>query len=197
MTLNVHWAKTPAYALLKPIWDTIDGPKDTSMWNMPEWEQQPPIVQVLDSIMRYEGPMGTPMSTILMFTGVWTIDSTNVATVWSRMRTFETFTGQICLNNVGEYDPITDMYTLPEKGQTNPLSPWMLSMFIGYSANWGNKNDKEWIAWLLRQSECKDSGVSEREVRKVMKDFCSEYNTAVCQYVRDMAIKSIGQSVTV
>lgn len=190
MTLNVHWGDTPAFALLKPIWDTIDVPEDKSMWETPEWDEQPMIVQLLDSLMRSNGFMGTPMSTILMLTGTWTITADNVASVWGRMRTYETFTTECCLTNVGKYDPVRNTYTPADKGCTHPLSPWMISMFVGYSANWGDKNDKEWIAWMRKQEECAD--VSEHAIRKAMKDFTSEYNTVMSEYVRGMAIKTLG-----
>jgi hypothetical protein len=142
--------------MLKPLWDSIDVPEDVSLWDTPEWEAQPKIVQMLDCLMRQEGFIGTPMSSVLMMTGMWDITEDNVAEVYGRMRTYETLAETTMLNGVGDYDPETDTFTSPEsitKGY--PLSPWVLSQFIGYSANWGRKSRTEWVKWMREQPEGK------------------------------------------
>ncbi len=156
MALNVHWGSTPAYKMLKPIWDSIDVPKDVSLWDTPEWEAQPEIVQVLDRLMRQEGFIGTPMSTVLMMTGVWEITEDNVKEVYGRMRTWETLSGTTMLSGLGNYDTETGTYTEPESEDRGyPMSAWILSQFIGYSANWGRKNRTEWVKWVQVQPEGK------------------------------------------
>lgn len=155
MPLTCNWGDTPAYKMLKPIWDSIDTPDvTTTVWETPEWEQQPPIVQLLDNIMHGESFMGPPFASVLMLTGIGKVTEDNVAEMYGRMRTFEVFVGRPCLNNVGTYDENTGVYTAPDKpNKGTHLSAWMLSMFIGYSANWGHKTLNEWVKWMRTQPE--------------------------------------------
>lgn len=156
MPLNCNWGDTPAYKMLKPIWDSIDTPEGKSLWDTPEWDAQPGIVQVLDNLMHGPSIMGPPFASVMYLTGIGKVTEDNVAEMYGRMRTFEAFVGRPCLDNVGTYDEDTGVYTVPKGREDDThLSPWMLSMFIGYSANWGRKNLTEWVKWMRTQPEGK------------------------------------------
>ena len=154
MPLTCNWGDTPAYKMLKPIWDGIDTPKDMTVWDTQDWERQPPIVRVLDNLMHGPSIMGPPFASVLMLTGIGKVTEDNVAEMYGRMRAYEVFVGYPCLNNVGTYDEATGIYTPPQKSdEATHLSAWMVSMFVGYSANWGHKTLNEWVKWMRSQPE--------------------------------------------
>lgn len=155
MPLYCDWADTPAYKMLRPIWDGIDTPGDgTSVWDTEDWKRQPPIVRMLDELAHGPGFMGPPFPHVLMLTGTPAVTDDNVAEVYGRMRAFEDFVERPILSSVGTYDEDTGIYTPPQVfGEGTHLSPWMLSMFIGYSTNHSRRTRTEWVKWMRMQPE--------------------------------------------
>ena len=134
MALTCDWGQTPAYSILKPLWDS-----------KADMNEQPAMVQLLDSLMSVN--MWVPnICYVHMSTYMPSITDKTVAEVYGRMRTWETFHGKCMFTNVGEYDPATDTYTEPESRDMGyPLSPWMLSQFVGFRTNWDSMARAKWV----------------------------------------------------
>jgi hypothetical protein len=134
MALTCDWGQTPAYSILKPLWDS-----------KADMKEQRPIVQLLDGLM--EVSMWVPnICMVHMSTYMPSITDKTVAEVYGRMRTWETFHETCMFRNVGEYDPSTDTYTEPEEPKRGyPLSPWVLSQFVGFRTNWDSMTRVKWV----------------------------------------------------
>ena len=142
MALNCDWGQTPAFSILKPLWDS-----DADM------NEQPPLVQLLDGLMTVN--MWVPnICCVHMATMMPSITQDTIAEVYGRMRTWETFHEKVMFANVGEYDPSTDKYTEPEDSRKGfPLSPYMLSLFIGYKTNWDSMTRAKWVKSMRETPE--------------------------------------------
>lgn len=134
MALTCDWGKTPAYSVLKPLWDS-----------KADMNEQPAMVQLLDSLMSVQMWMPN-ICYVHLSTYMPSITEETIAEVYGRMRTWETFHGRCMFTNVGEYDPATHTYTEPEsRDKGYPLSPWMLSQFIGFRTNWDSMARAKWV----------------------------------------------------
>jgi len=155
MALNCNWGNTPAYKMLKPIWDSIENPEGKPFRDIDEWKAQPDVVHMLDTLMCGSGMFGPPLSTVFSMVRLWAITNENAPEFYGRMRTWETLIGTTILSRMGQYDPDTQVYTEPPEGESFSLSPWIISRFVGYSCNWGESTRTEWVKYLRQQPEVK------------------------------------------
>lgn len=145
MPLDCNWGNTPAFTMLKPIWDSIDRDEDTNFRATDAWKAQPALVHLLDALLM-DGMWVPNIVCVNMCVGQSSITEDNVAEVYGRMRTWEELTDSRLFRNIGTYDEKSNTYTpCAEDERGNSLSPWMLSQFIDYRTNWGNESRTEWV----------------------------------------------------
>lgn len=190
MTLNCNWGDTPAFKMLKPIWDSIEAPEGKSFRDIDEWKAQPDVVHMLDTLLCAPGMFGPPLSNVFMLVRLWTLTEKNAPEFYGRMRTWETLIDTTMLMRMGQYDPDTQVYTQPPKGESFPLSPWIISNFVGYSCNWGEDTRTEWVKFLRQQPEVKKYTTA--YIKENIDMYANEYNDSVEESVR----KSVQLEVT-
>lgn len=174
MPLDCNWGNTPAFQMLKPIWDSIDTPDDTDCRSTDEWKAQADIVHLIDTLLM-DGMWVPNIVCIHMCVGLSSITEDNVAEVYGRMLAWEELTDNRLFRNIGVYDEKWNTYTPCAEGERgNSLSPWMLSQFVGYETNWGNESRTEWVRGKRKSGD--DFGrYTAAWINKIIDKYADEY----------------------